>query len=108
MVPAIRRSCGPEPEAAGIEAKASAGRANIGTGFGADAITGGPEVVWSQTPTKWSNHFFENLFNNEWELEKSPAGAQQWRAKECGVPMFRTRSIRRKSACRRCSRPICH
>jgi catalase-peroxidase len=48
---------------------------------GADAITGGPEVTWSQTPTKWSNHFFDNLFNNEWELTKSPAGAYQWKAK---------------------------
>ncbi|HEY6602839.1 MAG TPA: peroxidase family protein, partial [Xanthobacteraceae bacterium] len=43
--------------------------------------TGGPEVTWSQTPTKWSNHFFDNLFNNEWELTKSPAGAWQWKAK---------------------------
>src|SRR5262249_51447461 len=51
------------------------------TGIGADAITGGPEVTWSQTPTKWSNHFFENLFKYEWELTKSPAGAQQWKAK---------------------------
>jgi catalase-peroxidase len=51
------------------------------TGIGAHAITGGPEVVWSQTPTKWSNNFFENLFKFEWELEKSPAGVQQWRAK---------------------------
>src|SRR5262249_35405810 len=48
---------------------------------GADAITGGPEVTWSQTPTKWSNHFFDNLFKNEWELTKSPAGAWQWKAK---------------------------
>ena len=48
---------------------------------GPDAITGGPEVIWSQTPTKWSNHFFDNLFNNEWELTKSPAGAWQWKAK---------------------------
>ena len=52
-----------------------------GTGIGADAITGGPEVTWSQTPTKWSNLFFKNLFENEWELTKSPAGAQQWKAK---------------------------
>jgi catalase-peroxidase len=49
--------------------------------MGADAITGGPEVTWSQTPTKWSNHFFKNLFENEWDLTKSPAGAKQWRAK---------------------------
>ena len=50
--------------------------------LGADTITGGPEVTWSQTPTKWSNHFFDNLFNNEWELTKSPAGAWQWKAKD--------------------------
>src|SRR6185369_16073233 len=53
----------------------------FGTGIGADTITGGPEVVWSQTPTKWSNYFFENLFKYEWELTKSPAGAKQWVAK---------------------------
>jgi catalase-peroxidase len=72
---------GPEPEAALIEDQGLGWRSGHGTGIGADAITGGPEVTWSQTPTKWSNAFFENLFNNEWELEKSPAGAQQWRAK---------------------------
>jgi catalase-peroxidase len=52
-----------------------------GTGFAGDTITGGPEVTWTQTPTLWSNHFFENLFNNEWELTKSPAGVPQWKAK---------------------------
>ncbi|MBV8835438.1 MAG: catalase-peroxidase, partial [Alphaproteobacteria bacterium] len=54
----------------------------------ADAITGGPEVTWTQTPTKWSNHFFKNLFENEWELTKSPAGAKQWKAKnaEASIP----------------------
>src|SRR6202011_4439021 len=59
-----------------------------GTGIGADAITGGPEVTWSQTPTKWSNHFFDNLFKYEWELTKSPAGAKQWKAKgaEATIP----------------------
>ena len=72
---------GPEPEGAQIEDQGLGWRSKHGTGFGADTITGGPEVIWSQTPTKWSNHYFENLFNNEWELEKSPAGAQQWRAK---------------------------
>ena len=72
---------GPEPEGAVIEDQGLGWRSKHGTGVGADAITGGPEVVWSQTPTKWSNHFFENLFNNEWELTKSPAGAQQWQAK---------------------------
>ena len=73
---------GPEPEAAGLEAQGLGWSSKHGTGFGADAITGGPEVVWSQSPTKWSNNFFENLFKFEWELDKSPAGAQQWRAKD--------------------------
>ncbi|MBV9570334.1 MAG: catalase/peroxidase HPI [Alphaproteobacteria bacterium] len=73
---------GPEPEGAQIEDQGLGWRSKCGTGCGADTITGGPEVTWSQTPTKWSNHFFENLFGFEWELEKSPAGAQQWRAKD--------------------------
>ena len=72
---------GPEPEGSAIEDQGLGWKSKHGTGFGADAITGGPEVTWSQTPTKWSNHFFDNLFNNEWELTKSPAGAQQWKAK---------------------------
>ena len=72
---------GPVPEGAAIEDQGLGWKSKHGTGFGADAITGGPEVTWSQTPTKWSNHFFDNLFNNEWELTKSPAGAQQWKAK---------------------------
>ena len=73
---------GPEPEGAQIEDQGLGWRSKCGTGCGPDTITGGPEVIWSQTPTKWSNHFFENLFRFEWELEKSPAGAQQWRAKD--------------------------
>ncbi len=72
---------GAEPEAAGIEEQGLGWKSKFGTGKGCDAITGGPEVTWTQTPSKWSNHFFENLFNNEWELTKSPAGAQQWKAK---------------------------
>jgi catalase-peroxidase len=72
---------GPAPEAAPIEEQGLGWRSRFGTGKGDDAITGGPEVIWSQTPTKWSNHFFENLFNNEWELTKSPAGAWQFKAK---------------------------
>jgi len=72
---------GPAPEGAAIEEQGLGWKSKFGTGVGADAITGGPEVTWSQTPTKWSNHFFDNLFNNEWELTKSPAGAQQWKAK---------------------------
>jgi catalase-peroxidase len=73
---------GPEPEAAPIEEQGLGWKSSFRTGKGADTITGGPEVVWSQTPTKWSNHFFENLFDNEWELTKSPAGAWQWKAKD--------------------------
>jgi catalase-peroxidase len=72
---------GPAPEGSAIEEQGLGWRSKFGTGAGADAITGGPEVIWSQTPTKWSNHFFDNLFNNEWELTKSPAGAYQWKAK---------------------------
>jgi len=72
---------GAEPESAAIEDQGLGWKSKFGTGFGADTITGGPEVTWSQTPTKWSNHFFENLFKYEWELTKSPAGAWQWKAK---------------------------
>jgi len=73
---------GPEPEGAGVEDQGLGWKSKFGTGFGADAITGGPEVIWSQTPTKWSNNFFENLFNFEWELTKSPAGIWQFTAKD--------------------------
>src|SRR6201997_5684443 len=72
---------GPEPEAAPIEEMGFGWKSRYGTGKGKDAITGGPEVTWSTTPTKWSNSFFENLFKYEWEFEKSPAGANQFRAK---------------------------
>jgi len=71
---------GPEPEAGAIEDQGLGWKSKYGRGFGPDTITGGPEVVWSQTPTKWSNHYFENLFKYEWELVKSPAGAWQWQA----------------------------
>jgi catalase-peroxidase len=72
---------GPEPEAGALEDQGLGWKSKHGTGLGADAITGGPEVTWTQTPTKWSNHFFKNLFENEWELTKSPAGVPQWKAK---------------------------
>ena len=72
---------GPEPEGALIEDQGLGWKSKYGKGFGGDTIGGGPEVTWSQTPTKWSNHFFDNLFKYEWELTKSPAGAQQWKAK---------------------------
>ena len=72
---------GPEPESGALEDQGLGWKSKYGTGIGADAITGGPEVTWTQTPTKWSNLFFKNLFENEWELTKSPAGAKQWQAK---------------------------
>src|SRR3954464_11435925 len=79
---------GPEPEAGALEDQGLGWKSTHGKGHGADAITGGPEVTWTQTPTKWSNLFFKNLFENEWELTKSPAGAKQWKAKgaEATVP----------------------
>jgi catalase-peroxidase len=72
---------GPEPEAAGLEEQGLGWKSSFGTGKGGDTITSGLEVTWTQAPTKWSNYFFENLFNYEWELSKSPAGAHQWVAK---------------------------
>ena len=72
---------GAEPEGGAIEDQGLGWKSRHGTGFGADAITGGPEVIWSQTPTKWSNYFFDNLFKFEWELTKSPAGVWQFQAK---------------------------
>jgi catalase-peroxidase len=72
---------GAEPEGSVIEDQGLGWRSKHGTGIGADAITGGPEVTWTQTPTKWSNSFFDNLFKYEWELTRSPAGAQQWKAR---------------------------
>jgi catalase-peroxidase len=72
---------GAEPEGGAIEDQGLGWKSKHGTGIGADTITGGPEVTWTQTPTKWSNLFFKNLFENEWELTKSPAGAKQWKAK---------------------------
>ena len=72
---------GPEPEAAGIEEQGLGWKSSFGTGKGNDTITGGPEVIWTNTPTKWSNNFFRILFSFEWELTKSPAGAQQWKPK---------------------------
>ncbi len=72
---------GPEPEAAGIEEQGLGWKSKFGTGKGGDAITSGLEVIWTTTPTKWSNNFFSNLFGHEWELTKSPAGAHQWKPK---------------------------
>lgn len=72
---------GPEPEAAAIEEQGFGWKSDFGTGKGKDAITSGLEVTWTATPTKWGHGFFKILFNNEWELTKSPAGAHQWVAK---------------------------
>ena len=72
---------GPVPEAASIEEQGLGWKSKFGTGKGDDAIGSGLEVIWTTTPTKWSNNFFANLFGYEWELTKSPAGAHQWRPK---------------------------
>jgi catalase-peroxidase len=72
---------GPEPEATDIEEQGLGWKSRFGTGKAGDAITSGLEVTWTRTPTKWSNNFFSNLFGYEWELTKSPAGAQQWKPK---------------------------
>jgi len=78
---------GPEPEAAPVEAQALGWLSAAASGRGADAITSGLEGAWSNTPTRWGNSFLDNLFNLEWELTKSPAGAQQWTPKNGdGVP----------------------
>jgi catalase-peroxidase len=72
---------GPEPEAAPLEAQGLGWKSSYGSGKGGDTISSGLEVTWTTTPTKWSNNFFSNLFGYEWELTKSPAGANQWIAK---------------------------
>lgn len=75
---------GPEPEAAGLEEQGFGWKSTYKSGKGEDAITSGLEVIWTPTPTQWSQAFFQMLFNNEWELTKSPAGANQWVAKDAG------------------------
>jgi catalase-peroxidase len=72
---------GPDPEAAGIEEQGLGWTSKFGTGKAGDQIGSGLEVIWTTTPTKWSNDYFKNLFSYEWELTKSPAGANQWRPK---------------------------
>ena len=73
---------GPEPEAAPIDEQGLGWKSSYKSGKGPDTISSGLEVTWSQTPTEWSNYYFENLFKYEWELTKSPAGAHQWVAKD--------------------------
>ncbi|WP_421753974.1 catalase/peroxidase HPI [Croceimicrobium sp.] len=75
---------GPEPEAAGIEEQGFGWTSSYGSGKAGDAITSGLEVIWTRTPSQWSHDFFKALFNFEWELTKSPAGAHQWVAKDAG------------------------
>lgn len=75
---------GADPEAASIESQGFGWASTHGSGSGADAITSGLEVVWSQTPTQWSNYFFENLFKYEWVQTRSPAGAIQFEAVNAG------------------------
>ncbi len=82
MAPAMRALVGVEPEGSDIVDQGLGWRSTHGTGHAGDAITSGLEVTWTSTPTKWSNEFFRNLFQYEWELTKSPAGAQQWRPKD--------------------------
>ncbi|SEL91344.1 catalase-peroxidase [Bosea lupini] len=89
---------GVDPEANGLEAQGLGWHNGFGSGKGGDTITSGLEVTWTQTPAQWSNFFFENLFGFEWELEKSPAGAHQWVAKnaEAIIPDAHDRSKKRK------------
>src|ERR1700710_2850592 len=75
---------GPEPEGGSIEQQGFGWASSYGKGLGADTISSGIEVIWTTTPTKWSNNFFDNLFGFEWELTKSPAGAHQWTPKNGG------------------------
>jgi len=72
---------GPEPEAASIEEQGLGWKSSFAAGKGGDTITSGLELIWTNTPKKWSNNFFRILFSHEWELTKSPAGAHQWRPK---------------------------
>ena len=76
-----KKHVGPEPEAAPIEEQGLGWKSSFSTGKGNDTITDGEEIIWTNTPTKWSNNFFRILFSFEWELEKSPAGAYQWKPK---------------------------
>ena len=88
---------GAEPEGAGIEEQGLGWSSKHATGIAGDAITSGLEVTWTTTPTKWSNNFFDNLFDFEWELTKSPAGAHQWTPKNGGgAAPCRTRTIQSK------------
>jgi len=89
---------GPEPEAAEIEEQGLGWKSKFGSGKGGDTIGSGLEVIWTQTPAKWSYYFFENLFRYEWELTKSPAGAHQWVAKNADKVMPDAHNTTKKHA----------
>jgi catalase-peroxidase len=89
---------GDDPEASELAAQGFGWHNSYGTGKGADTITSGLEVTWTQTPTQWSNSFFENLFGHEWELSKSPAGAQQWVAKDADASIPHAYDASKKQA----------
>ena len=93
---------GPEPEGAPLEEQGLGWKSSYGTGKGKDAITSGLEVTWTSTPTQWGNGFFDNLFGHEWELTKSPAGAQQWVAKDAEETIPDAFDESRRSTARRC------
>ena len=93
---------GASPEGAGIEEQGFGWKSNYGTGKGKDAITSGLEVIWTPTPTKWSHAFLSTLFNNEWELTKSPAGAHQWVPKRMLPRCFQMLLTLRKGINRLC------
>ena len=97
---------GPEPEGAPLEEQGLGWLSAFGTGKGADTITSGLEVTWTDHPTQWSNEFFEILFGYEWELDEAPAGANQWVAKDAEARSSPGAARpRRRSASRRCSPP---
>ena len=93
---------GVEPEASDLEAQGCGWISKFKTGKGADTITSGLEVTWTSTPTKFSNDFFKHLFGFEWELSKSPAGAQQWVAKGAGCDDSACLRFVEEASCRRC------
>ena len=94
---------GPEPEGAAIEDQGLGWKSKHGTGIGADAITGGPEVTWTQTPTKWSNNFFDNLFELRMGADQEPGRRAAVDGEEgAEADRSRTRTTRRRSTCRPC------
>lgn len=88
---------GKEPQAAGVEEQGFGWKNSYGTGKGPDTITSGLEVIWSKTPTKWSNSYLEYMYKYDWELTKSPGGASQWVAKDSEVSIQRHCSSLRRT-----------